>query len=180
MIWDIPALLNTIGHTRNQLYNDNTAGQLNYHWEDIAAALGMGNLPAESYYLGRYLIFDDQADKQKLIELITIEAEYLAETHYWKLGDVSLEQLALLACEELKIMSVCEQCDGLGFNRSGDDCSPCSGYGWKSYSEKDKYQFLGLDSKSWFRRWQGRYMDILNYVGDAAYHLREHLKQQLY
>lgn len=127
-----------------------------------------------------FLIFDDQTDKQKLAKLITIEAEYLAETNYWKLGDVSLEQLALLACEELKVMSVCGHCNGLGFNRIGDDCNPCLGYGWKSYTEKEKYQFIGVDRKSWYCRWQLRYTDLLNYLGDAAYHLREHLKQQLF
>ncbi|MDE1462137.1 hypothetical protein [Spartinivicinus poritis] len=179
MIWDIPALLNTAGFTQNQLYENNVAGHFNYRWEDIAAALGMGNLPAESYYLGRFLIFDDQGDKQKLIELITMEAHSLAETNDWQLENVSLEQLALLACEELKVMSVCGYCNGLGFNRTGEDCNPCLGYGWKGYTEKEKYQFIGVNGKSWYRRWQLRYTDILNYLGGAAYHLREHLEQQL-
>ena len=180
MIWDIPALLNTIGPDCNQLYKSKTAEGVHYTWEDVSAALGMGNLPLESYYLGRYLIFDDTTYKQKLIKLVITEAENLALIGTCQQDHMNLAQLARLVCEELKVMSVCSLCKGLGFIKAGNKCRFCAGYGWKSFSEKEKYQFLKVTKASWYQNWQQYYIRLLNYLGDAAYHLREHLAIHLY
>ncbi|MBU2705426.1 hypothetical protein KCM76_05515 [Zooshikella marina] len=180
MIWNIPILINTFNKESKLLNVDNSLLTKKHRWEDIAAALGMGNLPAESYYLGRYFIFNDEQDIQKLEELLTIEIKYLAVMKEWQVGKVNLPAMATLICNELKIMTVCTYCEGLGFESDGEDCQRCKGYGWKSFSEREKYQFIGANYQAWHRRWQGRYMQLLNFIGDAAYVLRMHLNHQLY
>lgn len=179
MLWNIPILINTFSKEAKSLNVDHRLLTKKHRWEDIAAALGMGNLPAESYYLGRYFIFNDEHDIQKLEALLAIEVKYLAITQKWQIGKVNLAAIASLICNELMVMSVCHYCGGLGFENSDEDCQPCKGYGWKSYSEREKYQFIGANYQAWHRRWQGRYMQLLNYIGDAAYVLRIHLNHQL-
>lgn len=148
-------------------------------WEDVAAALGMGNLDPLAYYLGRTKYCQDERAKQTLLNLMTQYAQFLAESNKWRTSTERLIRLCHLACQELIESPICKKCRGTG-KVLNITCQYCNSEGYVRKSERSKYLFVGIDKRCWARRWKERYERLYSKVCDAEHRLIKHLSKQLF
>ncbi|MCX4029566.1 hypothetical protein H0A36_03910 [Endozoicomonas sp. SM1973] len=148
-------------------------------WEDVAAALAMGNLDSIAYYLGRTKYCHDEQAKAALIALIKEQAQRLASKSQWRATNERLERLSQLACLELVESPICRKCKGIGKILT-ISCQQCSGIGYLRQSERSKYLYAGIDKRCWARRWKDRYEQLYTDLCDAEHRLIRHLYHQLF
>lgn len=147
-------------------------------WEDVAAALGMGNLSKEAYLLGRAKYCHDAPASKGLIDIITDRSSRLITQRKWKSKrDVSFD-LAKVACLEALSNQNCEYCHGTGIILD-NPCEHCGGRGRARVPEASKYAMANMDKRNWQRRWRSRYEEIYQMLVNAEDELAHHLAVQL-
>lgn len=147
-------------------------------WEDVAAAMGMGNLSDEAYLLGRAKYCNDAPASKGLVKIITDKSARLIHERKWKSKRDVSGSLAQVACLEALSNQHCEDCHGTGVIHD-ETCPVCNGRGRARVSEASKYNMVKMDKRNWQRRWRDRYEEIYQILVAAEDELAEHLAVQL-
>lgn len=147
-------------------------------WEDVAAALGMGDLSDEAYLLGRAKYCHDMPATKGLHKIITDKSSRLIAERKWKSKRDVSSDLAQVACLEALSNEHCEDCHGTGV-LFGEPCPSCEGRGRVRVSEASKYHMVKMDKRNWQRRWKDRYEEIYQMLVAAEDELANHLAVQL-
>ncbi|MGY0216297.1 hypothetical protein ACWJJH_02790 [Endozoicomonadaceae bacterium StTr2] len=174
-----PALQLQLLNLRSPSWQRSGAAYKPLQWEDVAAALGMGQLPPIPLALARAKFCDDRHQSKVLLVLMTEQVLKLAEQESWRCRKAVLVKLAQLACHELLSAHHCKQCGGRGITRRGLSCSPCRGKGRIPMTTAARYRFAAIDKRNWDRRWNQRYEQVYNQLCEAENQLLGHLARQL-
>ncbi|MCJ8268642.1 MAG: hypothetical protein MJK04_04480 [Psychrosphaera sp.] len=147
-------------------------------WQDVAAAMGMGNLSQEAYLLGLAKYCQDVPAIKGLQKVMTAKSSKLIASRKWKsTRDVSAD-LAQVACLEALSNHNCKSCRGTGV-LIDEPCANCDGFGRDRVSEASKYTLAKMDKRNWQRRWRTRYEEIYQILVAAEDELANHLAYQL-
>lgn len=146
-------------------------------WEDVAAAMGMGNLSEEAYLLGRAKYCDDIKASKSLHKLMTSKSSRLIASRKWKSARDLSADLAKVACLEALANHNCKFCNGTGITYDRP-CEACDGVGHTRISEASKYTIAKMDKRNWQRRWRTRYEEIYQMLITAEDELSSHLAFQ--
>lgn len=146
-------------------------------WQDVAAALGMGNLSEEAYLLGRAKYCDDAPASKNLHQVITRKSSQLIAKRKWKSAKDMSASLAQVACLEALSNHNCKPCRGTGVLLE-QMCDNCEGFGRDRISEASKYNMANMDKRNWQRRWRPRYEEIYQMLIAAEDELAQHLAFQ--
>ena len=157
------------------------AGSIPTHlsWEDVASALGAGQLAPLSYYLVRVKYCRDDSSVAPLLALVLKETSTLAQANRWQARRGTLESLAQLACYESLDTQLCHSCGGRGYSLAGKACRVCRGYGRHPMSARARYRMAGIDKRNWERRWLSRYEQLYQALCDAENCALAHISYQL-
>lgn len=147
-------------------------------WEDVAAALGMGNLSDEAYLLGRAKYCNDAPATKGLHKIISDKSSKLIAERKWKSKRDVSSDLAQVACLEALSNQHCDDCRGTGV-LFDQPCPTCDGHGRVRVSEVSKYNMVKMDKRNWQRRWKDRYEEIYQMLVAAEDELAHHLADQL-
>jgi len=147
-------------------------------WEDVAAAMGMGNLSQEAYLLGRAKYCNDGAANKDLQAVIAKKSARLIARRKWKSARDMSGDLALVACLEAVANNNCKPCHGTGVLLE-ETCDNCEGFGRDRIPEASKYNLANMDKRNWQRRWRPRYEEIYQMLVAAEDELAQHLAFQL-
>jgi hypothetical protein len=149
-----------------------------HKWEDVAAAMGMGNLSEEAYLLGRAKYCDDIHASRGLQEVMTRKSSQLIAMRKWRSAKDLSADLAQVACLEVLSNHNCKLCQGTGVFIE-QVCETCEGLGRDRVSEASKYTMANMDKRNWQRRWRARYEEIYQMLVAAEDELAQHLVTQL-
>lgn len=149
-------------------------------WEDVAQALGMGNLSPLAHTLGRAKYCEDPDCCQQLLAQVQTLVTGLALKQRWRCRSDVPARLARLATHEAMADTRCSACDGRGVNRRQQSCRYCEGSGREPMKSAERYHYAGIDKRNWERRWQRRYEAIFSLLCDAENQLLGHLAWQLH
>ncbi|MET4696712.1 hypothetical protein [Endozoicomonas lisbonensis] len=153
--------------------------QSQLRWEDVASALGAGQLAPLSYYLVRAKYCQDDSSVEPLLALVLKETSALAKANRWQARKDTLQSLAHLACYESLDTQLCKSCGGRGYSQAGKACRVCRGYGRHPMSARARYRMAGIDKRNWERRWLSRYEQLYQALCDAEDCALAHLSHQL-
>ena len=156
-----------------------SAGHNLWQWQDVAAALGMGQLSPLAIELGHAKYCEDDDSCQKLLQLMKEVAQQQAKVNKWRAHKNLLPRLAQLAVYEMLSSQLCKCCRGLGITKRGVTCTDCKGQGRQPLRAAERYHFAGIDKRNWERRWQSRYEVVYGCLCDAESQLLSHLSWQL-
>lgn len=147
-------------------------------WQDVAGALGMGELSEEAYLLARAKYCHEIPASEKLQKVMTKKSTQLITRRKWKskrnLGPI----LARVACFEVLSHQRCPVCRGTGVLYK-ETCEFCDGVGRERVPEAHKYEMANIDKRNWQRRWRERYEEIYQMLIAAEDELEAHLSAQL-
>ena len=96
-----------------------SAGHNLWQWQDVAAALGMGQLSPLAIELGHAKYCEDDDSCQKLLQLMKEVAQQQAKVNKWRAHKNLLPRLAQLAVYEMLSSQLCKCCRGLGITKRG-------------------------------------------------------------
>jgi hypothetical protein len=148
-------------------------------WEDVAAAMGMGNLSQEAYLLGRAKYCDDAPASKGLHKIMTDKSSQLIASRKWRSARDLSSDLAKVACLEALSNHNCKFCRGTGVTYE-QPCEACEGVGRSRVSEASKYNLAKMDKRNWQRRWASRYEEIYQMLVAAEDELSSHLAYQFH
>lgn len=158
---------------------DTTAGYKKHHqWQDVAGALGMGNLSQEAYLLARAKYCHEISASEKLQKVMTQKSTQLIARRQWKSKRNLAPILARVACFEVLSHQRCRVCFGTGV-LYGKVCEFCDGIGRERVPEAHKYELANIDKRNWQRRWRERYEEVYQLLIAAEDELEAHLRSQL-
>ena len=146
-------------------------------WEDVAAAMGMGNLSEEAYLLGLAKYCQDLPASKGLQKIMTDKSFKLIASRKWKSARDVSSDLAQVACLEALGNHNCKPCHGTGVIID-EPCQECDGIGRNRVSEASKYTMAKMDKRNWQRRWRVRYEEIYQILVAAEDELANHLAYQ--
>ena len=147
-------------------------------WQDVAAAMAMGNLSEEAYLLGLAKYCHDSNATKGLHVVMSKKSSLLIARNKWKsTRDVSAD-LAMVACLEAVANHNCPPCSGTGVILD-EACENCAGIGHNRITEASKYTMAKMDKRNWQRRWRPRYEEIYQLLVAAEDELAQHLAVQL-
>ncbi len=149
-------------------------------WQDVAHALGAGNLSPLANTLGRARYCEDADCCQRLLAEVQIMVTGLAQQQRWRCRSDVPARLARLATHEILVDNSCSACHGHGVNRRQQICRTCNGDAREPMKAAQRYQYAGIDKRNWERRWQRRYDTIYRQLCDAEHQLLGHLAWQLH
>ena len=151
---------------------------------DVAAALGMGNLPKLAYFIARLKLCVDESVRPQL----TLEVNRLIATlfyeHKWKSPFDDNERTAhffgkmgQIAIDEV-VGVRCSTCGGRGKHK-GVIHKACHGTGIKNLSAYKISDRVGVNESTWRRTWASRYDELTRQLYGAFwegyYHALEHM-----
>ncbi len=159
--------------------------------EDVAGALGMGNLPREAYLLG---LLKYAGDKTVLYELDTLVQKYVIGVgvkEKWrepwpndkKRSLIFFKQFARQMINEVITENICNSCKGTGVDRRSNKYRKCNcNNGKREPLKKDLAKFCGMSDKCWRERWHTRYTETLKQIhywhGQVLWHLNEFVEKK--
>lgn len=147
-------------------------------WQDVAGALGMGDLSQEAYLLARAKYCHDLSASEVLQQVMTKKCAQLIARRKWKSQRNLAPILARVACFEVLSHQLCPVCRGTGVLYK-ETCEFCGGIGRERVPEAHKYQMANIDKRNWQRRWRSRYDEIYLMLISAEDELEAHLSAQL-
>ncbi|WP_163833358.1 hypothetical protein [Spartinivicinus ruber] len=158
--------------------------------EDVAGALGMGNLPREAYLLG---LLKYAGDKTVLHELDTLVQKYVIGVgvkEKWrepwpndkKRSLMFFKQFARLMINEIVFENLCDVCKGTGIDKRSNKFRKCNcNDGRRPLTKIKQAEFCGIFEKCWRERWYTRYEVCLKQVhkwnAQIIFHLSEYLEK---
>lgn len=148
------------------------------HWQDVAGALGMGELSQEAYLLARAKYCHEIPASEKLQKVMTQKCVQLIARRKWKSQRNLAPTLAKVACYEVLSHQRCKVCRGTGVLYKSI-CEHCDGSGRERIPEAHKYQMANIDKRNWQRRWRARYEEVYLMLVAAEDELEAHLAAQL-
>ncbi|WP_163834663.1 hypothetical protein [Spartinivicinus ruber] len=141
--------------------------------EDVAAALGMGDLPREAYLLGLLKYTDD---KTVLHELDNLVQEFVIKKGIeegwrepWpnekKRSLMFFKQFARSMINEVVDDNLCKRCNGSGIDCRTSHHRKCNcNNGRRAPLKKELAKYCGINEKCWRERWHTRYTESLKQI----------------